>query len=38
MIVPADSLVMATTNVAANWLALELRELSVEIGDGAGPR
>lgn len=37
----ADSLVFATTNVAANWLALELADLGVafvEIGDGVAPR
>ncbi|PDS84898.1 hypothetical protein CO654_14210 [Rhizobium sp. L18] len=39
--VGADSLVFSTTNVAANWLALELAELAipfVEIGDGVAPR
>lgn len=39
--IDADSLVFATTNVAANWLALELAELGitfVEIGDGVAPR
>ncbi|AWI59842.1 FAD-dependent oxidoreductase [Sinorhizobium fredii] len=37
----ADSLVMATTNSAFNWLALELAEMGiafVEIGDGVAPR
>lgn len=40
-VIDADSLVFATTNVAANWLALELAELGitfVEIGDGVAPR
>lgn len=39
--IEADSLVFATTNVAANWLALELAEMGiafVEIGDGVAPR
>ena len=39
--VAADTLVTATTNVAADWLARALRERAVEfteIGDGAGPR
>ncbi|MCU0790938.1 MAG: FAD-dependent oxidoreductase, partial [Nitratireductor sp.] len=39
--VPADSLVMATTNMAANMLAQELREAGgqfIEIGDCAAPR
>ncbi|NML77057.1 FAD-dependent oxidoreductase [Rhizobium sp. S-51] len=39
--IDADSLVFATTNVAANWLALELAALGiafVEIGDGVAPR
>lgn len=39
--IPADTLVLATTNRAANWLAqdLESRGVSyVEIGDGAAPR
>ncbi|KQS82405.1 MULTISPECIES: FAD-dependent oxidoreductase [unclassified Rhizobium] len=39
--VPADSLVFATTNSAANWLALELADLGIafqEIGDGVAPR
>lgn len=39
--VAADSLVMATTNEAANWLALELAGEGVdfiEIGDGVAPR
>lgn len=39
--IEADSLVFSTTNVAANWLALELAELGipfVEIGDGVAPR
>lgn len=37
----ADTLVMATTNRAANWLAKELQDEGVphvEIGDGAAPR
>jgi 2,4-dienoyl-CoA reductase-like NADH-dependent reductase (Old Yellow Enzyme family)/thioredoxin reductase len=40
-VVPADSLVFATTNIAANWLALELAEMGIpftEIGDGVAPR
>ncbi|MHA7971946.1 oxidoreductase [Rhizobium sp. CAU 1783] len=40
-VIDADSLVFATTNVTANWLALELAELGitfVEIGDGVAPR
>jgi len=40
--VEADSLVLATTNIAADWLAAELRENAavpvIEIGDGAAPR
>src|SRR5262249_37262819 len=39
--IDADSLVFSTTNVAANWLALELAELGIpfiEIGDGVAPR
>ncbi len=37
----ADSLVFVTTNVTANWLALELADLGVafvEIGGGLAPR
>ncbi|MBU6266768.1 MAG: FAD-dependent oxidoreductase [Sphingomonadales bacterium] len=40
-VIKADSLVLATTNVAADWLAAELRAAGiafVEIGDGAAPR
>lgn len=39
--VEADGLVMASTNTAANWLALELAAEGidfVEIGDGVAPR
>lgn len=39
--VPGDSLVLATTNLAANWLAEEVRPTGrtmVEIGDCAAPR
>ena len=39
--VTADSLVIASTNSAANWLALELAGLGIaftEIGDGVAPR
>lgn len=40
-LIPADTLVMATTNRAANWLAQDLRERGtafIEIGDGVAPR
>lgn len=39
--IDADCLVLATTNVAADWLARELRAAGIEfaeIGDGAAPR
>ncbi len=39
--VAADSLVIASTNTAMNWLALELAAMGIaftEIGDGVGPR
>ncbi|APG89915.1 FAD-dependent oxidoreductase [Sinorhizobium americanum] len=39
--VVADSLVVASTNTAANWLARELADLGIpfiEVGDGVAPR
>ena len=39
--VPGDCLVLATTNVAANWLAKELESTSqpfMEVGDAVAPR